>query len=444
MSQRGAAFFDLDKTLMEGSSAVHFARAAYRARMLSRRQLVADAWANLRFRLNGSTDEATEELKERILASISGQRRRDLARLGAQVLSGVLPLIYPRMLEEAYGHQDAGRPVYIVTAASQELADVLAAVLTFDGGIGMRAEVRDGVYTGRPAGPFTYREGKAEAVHELAVDQGIDLAASYAYSDSESDLPLLRAVGHPVAVNPDRALEREARDRGWRILRFDTLRRRLQLAAAAAVVALLGGGGGFIAARRGRRRNLHRSLATHLPPPVELGLGAVRARVGGARRPAGLDRARDPGRSTRSRGDGAPHRVQPAASRPPTPRRRAAARHRLPPLLARSPLVGEAHIGRRPPDHRPDPAAAGRDVHAPAVRASPRRAACPPVASGVRRVAPLPARRPRPRRPGRAGAHPPVGVRAGQLAGVGRAALAGGAGGDGAAPAGRALGRSGG
>jgi HAD superfamily hydrolase (TIGR01490 family) len=256
MSQRGAAFFDLDKTLMEGSSALHFARAAYRAGMLSRRQLLSDAWANLRFRLNGTTDEATEELKERILASISGQRRRDLARLGHQVLSGVLPLIYPRMLEEAYRHQDAGRPVYIVTAASQELADVLAAVLTFDGGIGMRAEVRDGVYTGRPAGPFTYREGKAEAVRQLAAEHGIDLSASYAYSDSESDLPLLRAVGHPVAVNPDRALEREARDQGWRIMRFDTLRRRLQLAAAASVVALLGGGGGFIAARRRPRRRL--------------------------------------------------------------------------------------------------------------------------------------------------------------------------------------------
>ena len=76
------------------------------------------------------------------------------------------------MLEEAYAHQDAGRPVYIVTAASQELAEVLARVLVLDGGIGMRSEVRDGVYTGSPAGPFTYREGKAVAIRELAERDG--------------------------------------------------------------------------------------------------------------------------------------------------------------------------------------------------------------------------------------------------------------------------------
>ena len=149
----------------------------------------------------------------------------DLARLGPDVLAGILPLLYREMLDEAYSHQDAGRPVFIVTAASQELADTLARVLVLDGGIGMRSEVRDGVYTGRPAGPFTYREGKAEAIRQLAAERGIDLSESYAYSDSESDLPMLRAVGHPVAVNPDSALARVAREEGWRIMRFDKLGR---------------------------------------------------------------------------------------------------------------------------------------------------------------------------------------------------------------------------
>ena len=168
----GAAFFDLDKTLMEGSSAFHFGRAAYRAGMVSRRQLARDAWANLKFRLNGSTDQGTDELRERILDAIAGQRVVDLARMGPDVLTGILPMVYREVLEEAYAHQDAGRPVYIVTAASQELADVLARVLVMDGGIGMRSEVRDGVYTGRPAGPFTYREGKAVAIRELAEREG--------------------------------------------------------------------------------------------------------------------------------------------------------------------------------------------------------------------------------------------------------------------------------
>src|SRR6059058_1805967 len=204
---RGAAFFDLDKTLMEGSSAIHFGRAAYRAGLMSRRQLASDAWANIQFRLRGSTDETTKALWNRILDSIAGKRVADLARLGPQILSGVLPRLYPEMLAVAWGHQDAGRPVYIVTAASQELSELLAHVLVFDGGIGVRSEIRDGVYTGRPDGPFTYPER-----------EGLDLAESYAYSDSESDLPMLRAVGRPVVVNPDAELLRVAREEGWEVM----------------------------------------------------------------------------------------------------------------------------------------------------------------------------------------------------------------------------------
>src|SRR5207244_7648505 len=135
---RRAAFFDLDKTLMEGSSAIHFGRAAYRAGLMSRRQLVSDAWANIQFRLKGSTDETTKALWNRILDSIAGKRVEDLARLGPQILSGVLPRLYPEMLAVAWGHQDAGRPVYIVTAASQELSELLAAWVALVRGLGAR------------------------------------------------------------------------------------------------------------------------------------------------------------------------------------------------------------------------------------------------------------------------------------------------------------------
>ena len=261
MAANAAAFFDLDKTLMEGSSALHFARAAYRNGMLSRRQLVRDGLANLRFRLRGSTDSQADELRRRVLDSIAGQPVRDLARLGPEIVAGILPRVYREVLLEAWEHQDAGRPAYIVTAASQELADVLARVLVLDGGIGTRSEVRDGVYTGRAAGPFTYREGKAEAIRELADAKGIDLQSSYAYSDSESDLPMLRAVGHPVAVNPDAALAGIAREEGWQVIRFDKLHRRLKLALAAAGLALVGSSGGYVAARvraPARRRLLAR------------------------------------------------------------------------------------------------------------------------------------------------------------------------------------------
>jgi HAD superfamily hydrolase (TIGR01490 family) len=262
---RGAAFFDLDRTLMAGSSAYEFARASYRNGLLSRRQLAAGAWANVRFRLRGSTDAATDELRERIAAAIEGVRVVDLQRLGPAVLAGVLPRIYPQMLQVAWEHQDAGRPVYICTAAAHELAEVLATVLGFDGGIGARSEVRDGVYTGRPHGPFTYREGKAVEMRELAERSGIDLAASYAYSDSESDLPMLRAVGHPVAVNPDATLARIARDEGWEVLRFERLGRRLAIAGTAVAAAAVGGIGSVALARRrpeppGRRVSVTRWL----------------------------------------------------------------------------------------------------------------------------------------------------------------------------------------
>jgi HAD superfamily hydrolase (TIGR01490 family) len=246
---RTAAFFDLDKTLIEGSSAIHFGRAAYRRGLVSKRQLARDLWANVRFRLRGSTDAETDALRQRILDQIAGHRVVDLARLGPEMLAGILPRAYPDMLEVAWRHQDAGLDVYIVTAASQELADTMASVFQLDGGIGMRAEVRDGVYTGRPDGPFTYREGKAEAIREVAAEKGYDLAESYAYSDSESDLPMLRTVGHPVAVNPDSALLRTARSEGWQVMTFDRLRRRVRIAAAVAGLGAAGAGSGYVAAR---------------------------------------------------------------------------------------------------------------------------------------------------------------------------------------------------
>ena len=245
-----AAFFDLDRTLIAGSSAFQFGRASYQAGLVTRRQLARDAWANVQFRLRGSTDEATEALRERIFTSIEGRSVRELERLAAPVLAGVLPRVYPRMLEIAHAHQDAGRLVYIVTAASQEMAEMLAHVLAFDGGIGSRSEIVDGVYTGRPGpGPFTYREGKAEAIRELAAAEGIDLAASYAYSDSESDLPMLRAVGNPVAVNPDATLCAVARDEGWEVIRLDRLGRRLKVLASFVAMAAVGVVGRGVAGR---------------------------------------------------------------------------------------------------------------------------------------------------------------------------------------------------
>jgi HAD superfamily hydrolase (TIGR01490 family) len=259
----GAAFFDLDKTLIQGSSAFQFGRAAYRAGLLGRRQLLADAVANLQFRLRGATDADSVALRERIARSLEGKRVVDLERLGADVLAGILPRVYPQMLALAHEHQDHGRPAYIVTAASQELAEILAHVMALDGALGSGlSEVVDGVYTGRPIGLFVYRSGKAEAIRELAGREGFDLEQCYAYSDSESDLPMLEAVGHPVAVNPDGPLAKIARERGWDVLRFDRLGRRIKTVAALGAAAGAGGIGTVVALRRLRPPRAVRRLAT--------------------------------------------------------------------------------------------------------------------------------------------------------------------------------------
>jgi HAD superfamily hydrolase (TIGR01490 family) len=247
---RAAAFFDLDKTLIAGSSGVYFARAAYETGMISRGRLARDVYENLRFRLRGSTDERADDVRQRVGAMIAGVRVRDLERLSPRVLAGVLPRLYPEMLARAYAHQDAGVPVYILTAASQEMADLFAHVLAFDGGLGSRSEIVDGRYTGRPAGPFNYREGKVLSMREVAERECIDLDASYAYSDSESDVPMLRTVRHAVVVNPDPHLRRIAAEEGWEVVRLDRLGRRLKLLAALGAGTMLASLGRVVRERR--------------------------------------------------------------------------------------------------------------------------------------------------------------------------------------------------
>lgn len=245
-----AAFFDLDRTLMAGASTFHFARAAYRRRMISRREIAGDAIAQIRFRLKGVSDEAADLARRRVLEAIKGLRQRDLERLTPEIMVGILPRIYPQMLDLVHSLQDAGIRCYVATAASQEAAQLLAATLAMDGAIGSRAEIVDGVYTGEMAGPFAYGQGKAQAVEEFAEREGLDLSASYAYSDSVSDLPLLRLVGHPVAVNPDSGLSAVAKEEGWEVLRFDRLARRLAIVGTTAVAVAVGGTGTALFARR--------------------------------------------------------------------------------------------------------------------------------------------------------------------------------------------------
>lgn len=256
---RAAAFFDLDKTLMQGSSGFQFARAVREAGMMSRRQLIADAVANIRFRLHGASDEQSEALRIRIATSLEGVRVRDLERLGVRVMQRILPRLYPQMLTIAYGHQDAGRPAYIVTAASQDMAQVLANVLSFDGALGSTlSEVQDGVYTGKPTGAFLYGAAKAVAIQQMAARDNLDLSACYAYSDSVSDAPMLRAVGHPVVVNPDSELEQLARAEGWEMVHLDRLGQKLRIAGIVAIAGAASGATALLLKLTGTRIELPR------------------------------------------------------------------------------------------------------------------------------------------------------------------------------------------
>jgi HAD superfamily hydrolase (TIGR01490 family) len=249
--RRAGAFFDLDKTLMAGSSGMHFGRAAFRSGLVGRRQLLVWGAEQLRFRLRGTTDERAVRLLDEVKELLSGVPERDIERMVPELLSSVLPRVYPQMLEEVYAHQDAGRPTFIVSAAGDGLVALLARVLGMDGGIGTRYAVDgEGRLTGELDGPFMYAEGKVEAVRRFAAEHDIYLEASWAYSDSVSDLPMLRAVGIPVAVNPDEELAQVAREEGWRVMRFEKLGRRLAIAGATVTAAALGGLGSVLASRR--------------------------------------------------------------------------------------------------------------------------------------------------------------------------------------------------
>ena len=245
----GAAFFDLDKTLMAGSSGMQFARVATRQGIVGRRQLASWAVEHLRYRLRGTTDERTTEVLRVARELIAGVPARTLERMNPEVMAAILPRVYPQMLAEVHAHQDAGRPAFIVSAAGNDVVETLAAVLGMEGGIGTRYEVdAAGTYTGRLEGPFVYGPGKVEAMEAFAERHAIDLAESYAYSDSLSDLPMLRAVGNPVAVNPDPPLAALARDEGWQVLRFEQLGRRLTALAFTVVATLAGVGASRLAA----------------------------------------------------------------------------------------------------------------------------------------------------------------------------------------------------
>ena len=222
-----AAFFDVDKTLLPGSSLYLFARGLYRRGFYTLRDVVGFAFGQLTFRLTGAEGRrGMEAARESALAFVEGKRRSDLIQLGHDIVVEVIgPRIYPGMRRVIEAHRAGGDRTYLVTAAPRELAQGIAAYLGMDDALGSEAELVDGVYTGRMLGPVLHGAAKLEAARQLAAEQGFDLRDCSAYSDSVNDRPLLEGVGHPVAVNPDHTLRRLAAERGWPVHDFRRHRR---------------------------------------------------------------------------------------------------------------------------------------------------------------------------------------------------------------------------
>ena len=282
-----AAFFDLDKTVIAKASMVAFGRPLMAEGLISRRTVLRALYGQLVYMHLGASEEKLERMRESVLALTKGWDQVRIREIVRETLEDIVePIIYAEALELIEEHKAAGRRVFIVSASPEEIVAPLGTFLGVDEVIASQARVdADGRYTGEME-RYAYGPYKAEVMRERAAAEGIDLAASYAYSDSYTDAPMLEAVGHPVAVNPDRVLLKLAREREWEVRNFVRpvrLRDRMpvpdrnQALAGAGALAI---GAGLAVWWRAARR--------HPPPPPSTWARAIR--------PAASLRRRLPGR----------------------------------------------------------------------------------------------------------------------------------------------------
>jgi HAD superfamily hydrolase (TIGR01490 family) len=234
----GAAFFDLDNTLIKGSALFHLGTGMVRHRLVTRRDIIRHGRQHLAFRWRGEHSGQLAGVRERVLAIGTGLRVADVVAIGEQVYDERLaPRIWDGTRRLAERHLELGEPVWLVTGAPVELAEIVAGRLGLSGALGTVSEVENGAWTGRLVGELLHGHAKAVAVRDLAGREGLDLDECAAYSDSINDLPLLDIVAYPHAVNPDRELRRVARERGWPVRDFRTGRRVMRVAVPVAVAA---------------------------------------------------------------------------------------------------------------------------------------------------------------------------------------------------------------
>jgi HAD superfamily hydrolase (TIGR01490 family) len=249
-----AAFFDVDNTMIRGASIYFFGKGMAGRGLISTWDLLRFAWQQLQFRVRGREDlEAVAEARDKALGLVAGKSVAEIVAYGEEIYDELMERrIWSGTRALAQQHLDAGQRVWLVTATPVELARIIAARLGLTGALGTVSEVEDGLYTGRLVGEPLHGPAKAQAVRALAEREGLDLSRCTAYSDSSNDVPMLCAVGHAVAVNPDAALREQARAQGWDVRDWRTGRKaaKVGVPAAAGAGALAGSVVAGLALRR--------------------------------------------------------------------------------------------------------------------------------------------------------------------------------------------------
>ncbi|OON81040.1 HAD family hydrolase [Streptomyces tsukubensis] len=262
-SPRTAAFFDLDKTVIAKSSTLTFSKSFYQGGLINRRAALRTAYTQFVFLVGGADHDQMERMRSYLSALCRGWNVRQVQEIVAETLHDLIdPIIYDEAASLIEEHHTAGRDVVIVSTSGAEVVEPIGELLGADRVVATRMVVGDdGCFTGEVE-YYAYGPTKAQAVRDLAESEGYDLTRCYAYSDSATDIPMLEAVGHPFAVNPDRTLRKEAATRGWPVLDFHRpvrLKQRLPtfsvpprpaLMAAAAVGAAAAAGFVWYTSRR--------------------------------------------------------------------------------------------------------------------------------------------------------------------------------------------------
>jgi HAD superfamily hydrolase (TIGR01490 family) len=235
MTTKRAAFFDVDNTLIKGSTIFFLSRGMYQRGFFTKREVSNFVLVNLRYRLTGKENpDEINKFKEAAQAFIKGHKVKEMTDIAADVYEKyVSQRLWDGTIEIAKNHLDQGLEVWLVTAAPQEMAELISQRLGFSGALGTVAETKDGVYTGKMIGEMLHGKFKADAVKRLAQNRGINLGDSFAYSDSHHDIPLLSLVGKPQVINPDTLLQIKAFRDNWPIHDF---RRARRISAALAPV----------------------------------------------------------------------------------------------------------------------------------------------------------------------------------------------------------------